>query len=75
MSNFYCIKCGKRTTFYTKNNLIKEYKGVVVNVKEKIAICNDCGEPMFVPKIDETNLKRLYRKYKRIRKRMIKEGF
>ena len=30
---------------------------------------------MFVPKIDRTNIKRLYRKYKRICKRMIKEGF
>lgn len=46
-----------------RENIIKEYKGKVVNIKENIAVCKECGKDIFVPEIEDDNLKRLYAKY------------
>ena len=64
MKNVFCTNCNKNVSFTIKKNIIREYKGQIVNVEENVAICNECGKDLFVPEIENENLKRLYAKYR-----------
>ncbi|CAG7841167.1 hypothetical protein CLOHAE12215_02591 [Clostridium haemolyticum] len=62
----FCIKCNKEVNYTIRKNIIKEYKGVTVNVIENIGVCNECGEDIFVMDLERDNLKRLYEKYEQL---------
>ncbi|MCX7903265.1 MAG: DUF4065 domain-containing protein [Caloramator sp.] len=66
MKKVYCPNCNEYVEYKVKQNLIKEYKGKEVNIVENIAYCKKCGEDLFVEKIEEDNLKRLYEKYRQV---------
>ena len=63
MEKFFCENCNKKVNYDIRKNTIKEYKGQIVNVEENIAVCNECNNDIFVPDIENDNLKRLYAKY------------
>jgi len=63
VNKIYCPVCKQEVEFKIKKSLIKEYKGVQVNVEENIPYCSKCGIELFVPEIENDNLKRLYRRY------------
>ncbi len=60
----FCTQCNKKVNHSIRKNIIKEYKGQLVNVEENIAVCDECGKDIFVPTIEEDNFKRLYEKYR-----------
>lgn len=64
MEKFYCEHCNKKVSYNIRRNLIKEYKGQIVNIEENIAVCDECGNDIFIPTIEDDNLKRLYAKYR-----------
>lgn len=64
MDKFYCEHCNKKVNYSIRKNLINEYKGQIVNVEENIAVCEDCHNDIFIPEIENENLKRLYSKYR-----------
>ena len=66
MEKFFCEICKKKVNYIIRKNIIKEYKGQIVEVEENIAVCNKCGTDIFVPDIENDNLKRLYSKYKEL---------
>lgn len=57
------MNCNKKVDYSNRKNIIQEYKGQLVNVEENIAVCDVCGEDIFVPAIEDDNFKRLYKKY------------
>lgn len=63
MKEIYCTNCNKKVKHSIRKNTIQEYKGQIVNVEENIAVCDECGKDIFVPDIENDNLKRLYAKY------------
>lgn len=64
MDKFYCEHCNKKVSYHIRKNLIKEYKGQIVNVEENIAVCDECNTDIFIPEIENDNLNRLYSKYR-----------
>lgn len=59
----YCSKCNEKNLYYIKRELRKEYKGKVVNIEEDIPKCEKCDCDVFVPEIENENLKSLYKRY------------
>lgn len=66
MNKFFCPNCNKEVSYTIRENLINEYKGQIVNIKENIAVCNECGKDIYVPEIEEDNFNRLYSKYREL---------
>lgn len=66
MMKAYCPVCRKENEYTIKKSLIEDFKGFKVNVEEDIAVCNECGEELFIEEIEDNNLKRLYEKYREL---------
>lgn len=62
----FCPKCKRKVQYIIRKNIIEEYKGVEVNVKESIGVCSKCNKDIFVTELETENLKRLYQKYEEI---------
>lgn len=63
MEKMFCENCNQKVNYSIRTNIIKEYKGEIVNIEENIAVCNECGKDIFVPEMENDNLKRLYAEY------------
>ena len=66
MSTVFCENCNKKVNYTVEERNVEKYKGKTVNVIENVAICNNCGAEIFIPTLEEENLKRLYEKYRKI---------
>jgi len=66
VNKVYCYNCKKYVEYAIKKETIREYKGVIVNVEENIPYCPECQQELFVPEIENENLKRLYKRYKEL---------
>lgn len=66
MKEFFCANCNQKVTYTIGENIIKEYKGQIVNVKENIAVCDKCGTDIYIPQIERDNFERLYSKYREL---------
>ena len=55
--NVFCAECGKWVNYHVEQKNIREYEGLIVNVKEKVGICNECGNEIFIYQLDNNNLK------------------
>lgn len=62
----YCPVCKQKVIFKIKKNLIKEYRGVQVDVEENIPYCSKCSTELFVPEIENDNLERFYSRYEEL---------
>lgn len=66
MNRAYCPECKKHVEIKVEKNLVKEYKGVQVNVEEHAPHCSECDTELLVPDIENENLKRLYQRYREL---------
>lgn len=66
MAKVFCPKCNKEREYFIKENIIKNYKGYEVNVKENIAFCKTCNEDIYIEELESENFKRLYNKYRKL---------
>lgn len=64
MKTCVCPYCNKEVSYHLRDDVIEEYKGKNVGVKISIAVCDECGKDIFVPSIEDENLKKLYDKYR-----------
>ena len=64
MNKVFCPICNKKVNYNITTEVINEYKGYKVNVKQNIAICDNCGERIYVSELENENLKNLYQKYR-----------
>lgn len=63
----YCPYCDSEQEYYIETRNFKEYKGVLVNVKENVPICKKCKNELIINDIENENLKRIYSKYRKIK--------
>jgi len=62
----FCPKCRKDVSFsVTEIQLENELKGVKYEYYGKKAICDDCKEEVYVPEVEDFNLKSLYNEYRK----------
>lgn len=66
MNKAFCNNCNQYVNYTIKKSFIKEYKGTTLNVEENIPVCEVCGEELFIPEIENENLKRLYDEYRKL---------
>lgn len=64
MEKVFCPVCNKKVDYKIITEIIDEYKGYKVNVKQNIAVCDNCGERIYVSELENENLKNLYQKYR-----------
>ncbi|MGN1032679.1 MAG: type II TA system antitoxin MqsA family protein [Intestinibacter sp.] len=60
----FCPICNKNVNYKIINETIDEYKGYKVNVKQNIAVCDNCSERIYASELENENLKNLYQKYR-----------
>ena len=64
----YCPYCKKEREYYLNKNVIREYKGVIVNIEADVPICKGCGEKLLIEEIDNKNKKKIFEKYRKEKK-------
>lgn len=60
----FCPICNKNVNYKVITGIIYDYRGYKVNVKQNIAVCDNCGERIYVSELENENLKSLYQKYR-----------
>lgn len=60
----FCPMCNKNVNYKIITEIIDEYRGYKVNVKQNIAVCDNCSERIYVSELENENLKSLYQKYR-----------
>lgn len=60
----FCPMCNKNVNYKIITEIIDDYKGYKVNVKQNIAVCDNCGKRIYVSELENENLKSLYQKYR-----------
>jgi C4-type Zn-finger protein len=60
----YCPYCRKEVEYKTEKREIKEFKGVEINTYENVAVCKECNQDLYVNKIENENIERIYKLYK-----------
>ena len=58
MCNNYCIKCAcKVPVFFGHRRVLIEHGSIKATVDEEYAICQYCGEEIYDPKVNDSNVK------------------
>ena len=60
----YCPYCRKEVNYKVEKREIKEFKGVEIDTIENVAICNECGNDLYVNALENENNKRIYEAYR-----------
>ena len=66
MKKAYCPYCRKEELYDVGENVIEEYKGRKLHVKENIAVCKKCHNTLYVPALEDDNNIRLYNEYRKL---------
>jgi hypothetical protein len=62
----YCYYCDKDVEYTVEEKEINlNIKGIKVNYTAQIAYCNECGNEIYVPKLDDMNIKRANTEYRK----------
>ncbi|MBQ7055047.1 MAG: DUF4065 domain-containing protein [Oscillospiraceae bacterium] len=65
MNKMFCPECRQQVMFkLTERPAVQQLKGKDYEFIEKTAICDNCGAELYVDKVVEENLKRIYEKYR-----------
>lgn len=64
---YYCPYCQQEEEYKIEKRVVKTYKGVEVNVEEKVPICQECGNELVVYSIENENLNNIYHQYRKIK--------
>lgn len=71
----FCEICRKNVEYTVRErNTITKLNNTEVNYKEKYATCNNCGEEIFVDKLNDINLLEMQKQYRIVNKIISKEG-
>ncbi|MBP3284470.1 MAG: DUF4065 domain-containing protein [Clostridia bacterium] len=62
----YCPYCNSVEKYRVEKRIIEEYKGIKVDVEEKVTFCEKCGNEIIVNNIEDDNLVRLYARYREL---------
>lgn len=60
----YCPYCKKEVEYKVEKRDIKEFKGIELNTYENVAICKECGNDLYVNKLEDENNQRIYELYR-----------
>ena len=60
----YCPYCRKEVEYKVEKREVNEFKGIVVNTFEEVAICNECDNDLYVNEIENKNNERIYEIYR-----------
>ena len=60
----YCPYCKKEVEYNIEKSDLKEFRGIVVNTFENVAICNECNQDLYVNEIEDVNNERIYQIYR-----------
>lgn len=66
MKRVYCANCKEKVNYSIRREIIREYKGYEVNVNEKIGVCDNCQNDLYIPELESENFKNLYDKYREL---------
>jgi len=65
MSMVYCVNCQEEKEYHIDPRIeVFKVRGEKINVESQVAICNTCGEEIFVNELDDANLARAYDAYR-----------
>jgi len=67
IEKIYCPSCNKMTggKVMSKEEIFN-VKGEDIKIKSSIAVCNECGEEVFVEELEEANLRNAYTEYRKL---------
>lgn len=52
----YCTSCDKENIYHLKSQRVNmKIRGIFFNYVEQTAYCNECGEEVYVPEINDSN--------------------
>ncbi len=60
----YCPYCGKEVNYKVEKRMVEEFRGIEINTFENVAICNICGNDLYIGEIEEENNRRVYDLYR-----------
>ncbi len=60
----YCPFCKKKVKYKIEKRSLEEFRGVEINTFENVAICNECGQDLYIDEIENENNKRIYEIYR-----------
>lgn len=60
----YCPFCKKEVKYKIEKRSLEEFRGVEINTFENVAICNECGQDLYIDEIENENNKRIYEIYR-----------
>lgn len=63
----YCPYCRNEQEYYLEKRILKEYKGIIIDVEENVPICKKCGNELLINNIEDENLKKIYSKYREVK--------
>lgn len=66
MSIAFCTNCNKKVNYEIKHEIIKQYKGIEINIEQTLPYCLDCGNDIFIEEIEDENILKVYSKYKEL---------
>lgn len=66
MNPQFCPKCNNIATYNIVDEYITDYKGYKVNVLQQTGYCKNCNERLLILELENKNLDRLYKKYRKV---------
>lgn len=67
----YCPFCKKEVEYRIEKRDLKEFRGIEINTFENVAVCEGCGQDLYVNDIENENNERIYEIY-RVKANIIK---
>lgn len=65
-----CLHCQKLVKYNITSELDKgEIGGIIIDFYRKVARCRECGNEVWIGKLDDKNADTVYRKYLKLKKR------
>lgn len=65
----FCIECGHDVAYNVESNRVEiTARGVTFSYVEMTAICTECGEPIYVPEVNDENISSMEEAYRTAKK-------
>lgn len=64
MIKAYCQHCNTVTMCQMDKRVYETYKGIRIDTEEVVPVCTKCNNEVFVPEIEDKNLKKIYARYR-----------
>lgn len=61
----YCPYCRKNVEYKIEKRKVEEFRSVIINSFENVAVCGKCGNDLYVNEIEEQNNQRIYEMYRK----------